>query len=145
MLVAPFAFILNLFGISANAVGNLVTIMFRDGSVHTLAISAYCAGLYSFSIFLAAFVAFVLVFESLPRRVLGLVLIAGLVVAYLGNLLRMVVIGIVGYFHGIEALHWTHENAGWIIFLAWSSVFWWLLLGYATRLAERGEPATEVN
>ena len=146
MLAAPFASILDLIGIPAISFGNLVTLTFRDGSIHTLGISAYCAGLYSFSIFLAAFAAFVLVFESLPRRITALVLIAGLVVAYLGNLLRMIVIGVVGYFYGIEALHWTHENAGWIIFLGWSLAFWWLILGYTSRYyLDRSKGITEDN
>jgi archaeosortase C (PEF-CTERM variant) len=133
MLAEPFAGILDLIGIPTSSSGNMVTIQFQDGTMHTLAISAYCAGLYSFSIFLAAFMAFVLVFERLPPKVLAVVLALGLLVAYLGNILRMVVIGVVGYFEGIEALHWTHENVGWMIFLAWSAVFWWVILGLASR------------
>lgn len=132
MLAAPFASILDLVGIPSSSMGNLVTIQFQDGSIHTLSISAYCAGLYSFSIFLSAFVAFVLVFERLRRRVLMAVLVVGLIAAFIGNLFRMVVIGVVGYYEGLNALHWTHENAGWVIFLAWSSLFWWLTLNYVS-------------
>ena len=133
MLAAPFSGILSLIGIPSGVVGNLVTIQFQDGSIHTLSISAYCAGLYSLSIFLSAFIAFVLVFEKLPKRALAIVLALGLLVAYLGNLLRMVIIGVIGFYEGIEALHWAHENAGWLIFLSWSSVFWWFLLIYASK------------
>jgi archaeosortase C (PEF-CTERM variant) len=133
MLAAPFAGILDLLGIPSSSVGNLVTIQFQDGSIHTLSISAYCAGLYSFSIFLSAFIAFVLVFERLPYRAMLGVLTVGLLVAYLGNLLRMVAVGAIGYFRGLDALRWAHENVGWIIFLAWSSLFWWLTLGYVSR------------
>ena len=133
MLAAPFAGILDAIGIPAESVGNLVTIQFQDGSLNTLAISAYCAGLYSFSIFLSAFAAFVLVFENLSRRALALVLGLGLLIAYVGNLLRMVVIGVVGYYRGMDALHWAHENVGWIIFLSWSALFWWLILGWIRK------------
>jgi len=45
----------------------------------------------------------------------------------------MVIIGIVGYYRGIEALLWAHENVGWMIFLSWSAIFWYLLLGYSSR------------
>ena len=131
MLAAPFSGILDLIGIESSSSGNLVTIEFQNGDVQTLSISAYCAGLYSFSIFLSAFFSFVLVFEDLRRRALAAVLALGLVVAYLGNLFRMVVIGIVGYYRGIDALHWAHENAGWMIFLAWSTAFWYVLLARA--------------
>lgn len=145
MLAAPFAGILDIIGISSDSVGNLVTIEFRDGSVNTLAISAYCAGLYSFSIFLSAFAAFVLVFERLPRRALVLVLGMGLLIAYIGNLLRMVAIGVVGYYRGIEALHWAHENVGWMIFLAWSACFWWFILGWTSKRFGQNQPSIEGN
>lgn len=130
MLAAPFAGTLDIMGIPASSSGNLVTIQFQDGSVHTLMISAYCAGLYSFSIFLSAFFSYVLVFEKLQNRLLFCVLGLGLLVAYLGNLLRMVVVGIIGYYRGIDALHWAHENAGWLIFISWSALFWWMILGW---------------
>ena len=133
MLAAPFAGILDLIGIPASSSGSSVTLEFHDGTVHTLGISAYCAGLYSFSIFLAAFFSFVLVFERLSKRLLILVLSVGLVVAYLGNLIRMVLIGVIGYYRGIDALLWAHENVGWIIFLSWSAVFWYLLLGFVSK------------
>lgn len=142
MLAAPFAGSLDIIGIPASSVADIVTIQLNDGSIHTLRISAYCAGLYSFSIFLSAFTAFVLVFERLSARLLVLVLSLGLLVAYLGNLLRMVVIGIVGYYRGIDALHWTHENAGWMIFLAWSAIFWWLILSYVSEPARGRIPSS---
>ncbi|MEW5748714.1 MAG: exosortase/archaeosortase family protein [Candidatus Thermoplasmatota archaeon] len=128
MLAAPFASILDLLGIPSSSIGNLVTLQFQDGSIHTLEISAYCAGLYSFSIFLSAFFSYVLVLEKLRASVLAAVLGLGVLVAYLGNLFRMVVVGVVGYYWGIEALHWAHQNAGWIIFISWSALFWWIIL-----------------
>jgi archaeosortase C (PEF-CTERM variant) len=134
MLAAPFAGILNLLGIHASSSGSMVIIYAHDGMNQlSLSISAYCAGLYSFSIFLAAFFSFVLVFERLRTKTLAFVLGLGLLVAFLGNLFRMVIIGIVGYYRGLEALLWAHENVGWIIFLSWSAVFWYLLLGYTSR------------
>jgi archaeosortase C (PEF-CTERM variant) len=133
MLAEPFAGILNLLGISASSVGSSVTLVFRDGSANTLSISAYCAGLYSFSIFVSAFISFVLVFERLPKKTTVIVLAAGLVAAYVGNVFRMVIIGVVGYYKGIDALLWTHENVGWMIFLGWSSVFWYLVMRFASR------------
>ena len=145
MLAAPFAGILDVIGIESSSSGNLVTIQFQSGEIQTLTISAYCAGLYSFSIFLSAFFSFVLVFEDLRWKVLAAALALGLVVAYLGNLFRMVVIGIVGYYKGIDALHWAHENAGWVIFLAWSSVFWWVILSRLKTPDESERLGTEAN
>ena len=137
MLAAPFAAILDLIGIPATSTGSMVTITFEDGTIQVLGISAYCAGLYSFSIFLAAFSSFVLVFERLKPKLLVFVLAVGLVVAFLGNLFRMVIIGVIGYYYGINALLWAHENIGWIIFLSWSAVFWYILLGYVSKHSSR--------
>ena len=145
MLAIPFAWILDLIGIPASSSGSIVMIQFQDGTRQALGISAYCAGLYSFSIFLAAFFSFVLVFERLRTRVLVFVMAVGLAVAYLGNLFRMVIIGIVGYYRGLEALLWAHENAGWVIFLSWSAVFWYLLLRYTSNHSARNTNATEAH
>ena len=136
MLAAPFSWILGLIGIPSSASGNLVTVEFQDGSIHVLGISAYCAGLYSFSIFVSAFSAFVLVYERLSNRVMVTVLVAGFTLAYLGNLMRMVVIGVIGYYRGMESLLWAHENIGWIIFLGWSACFWWIILGWISKRTE---------
>lgn len=133
MLAAPFAGALNIMGIHSASSGQMVTLTFQDGSVHTLSISAYCAGLYSFSIFLSAFFAFVLVFERLRTRTLIAVMLIGLLVAYLGNLLRMIIIGVIGYYDGIDSMLWAHKNVGWMIFLAWSGLFWYLVLRYVLR------------
>ncbi len=145
LLARPFAGILDLVGIPATASGNMVTIEFRDHTTQVLGISAYCAGLYSFSIFLAAFFSYVLVFERLPKRTLAVVLAIGLAIAFLGNLFRMVVIGVVGYYWGIEALLWAHENVGWIIFLSWSAGFWYLLLGYTSKRRLPEKARAEAN
>jgi exosortase/archaeosortase family protein len=145
MLAAPFAGVLNMIGIHASSSGSVVQMYFQDGSSQALGISAYCAGLYSFSIFLAAFFSFVLVFERLPMKILAIVLALGIIVAYLGNLFRMVIIGIVGYYKGLDALLWAHENVGWIIFLSWSAVFWYLLLGYVSKHAVRSKSAPEAD
>jgi archaeosortase C (PEF-CTERM variant) len=145
MLAAPFAGLLDLMNIPSSSNGSIVTITFQDGTVQSLGISAYCAGLYSFSIFLAAFCSFVLVFERLKPKMLVSVLALGLAIAFLGNLFRMVVIGVVGYYRGLEALLWAHENVGWIIFLSWSAVFWYLLLRYISNHPSTEPVRTDAN
>jgi archaeosortase C (PEF-CTERM variant) len=133
MLAEPFARILSLLGITTSSVGSNVTFVSIDGTSINLSISSYCAGLYSFSIFVSAFISFVLVFERLPTKTTAIVLAIGLVAAYAGNVFRMVVIGVVGYYEGLPALLWTHANVGWVIFLGWSSVFWYLVMRFAGR------------
>ena len=145
MLAAPFAYALSLLGIDASAQAEVVTITFNDGSIHMLGISAACAGLYSFSIFVSAFFSFVLVFERLPLRVTTLVMALGLLIAYLGNLFRMVVIGVIGYYNGMDALLWAHDNVGWIVFLAWSSIFWYAVIRYSDRRKLASDTSQQTN
>jgi len=142
MLAAPMAGALNLLGVDASSAQEYVTITFRDGSINTLGISTACAGLYSFSIFVSAFFAFCLVFERLPARLTAIVMGVGLVIAYLGNLFRMVIIGLTGYYHGMDALQWAHKNVGWMVFLGWSVAFWYLVMRFADR---RSHPRSKVR
>ena len=135
MLAAPFAGALDLMGMHASSHEEWVTFTFNDGTVHTLGISTACAGLYSFSIFVSAFFAFMLVFERLPNRLMAGVLGLGLLAAYLGNLFRMIVIGVVGFYDGMDALLWAHKNVGWMVFLGWSALFWYIVIRYADRRA----------
>ncbi len=98
----------------------------------TVLITTACSGIYSFGIFASAFIAFVLTeYEKLTRRewlLLGL----GLCTAYVSNVLRMVVIVLVGYFTDsaetdLQNMLIAHSYAGWIIFLGWITLFWGIL------------------
>jgi exosortase/archaeosortase family protein len=98
----------------------------------TVVISTSCSGVYSFGIFAAAFVAFLLTeYERLSRR-LWILLAFGFLASYAANLLRMVVIVLVGYYTDsaqseLQNLLLAHSYAGWTIFLGWLALFWGLL------------------
>lgn len=47
---------------------------------------------------------------------------------YSTNVLRVVIIFLVGYHFGIDALKFTHYNLGWILFTAGMVVYWSILL-----------------
>lgn len=108
----------------------------RQASVH---IATQCSGLYSMAIFIAAFVALVATdYPRVTRRV-GALLCAGVFLAYLANLLRMVVIVEAGHYYGSQALLSTHANLGDIIFLAWVGPFMWLAYRFLDPRAEERE------
>ncbi len=90
-------------------------------------IARSCSGIYSFSIFTSAFISFVLVVYQKIDRKSVLFLGLGIILAYIGNLLRMTIVVLSGYYYGQETLQWTHSNVGYIIFFAWMTVFWLLL------------------
>ena len=102
----------------------------------TVVITTACSGIYSFGIFAAAFVAFVLMeYRSLSRGV-WLLLGLGLATAYVANILRMVVIVLIGYYTSnaesdLQNMLVAHSYAGWLIFLGWLAPFWTVLLRFA--------------
>jgi len=101
----------------------------------TLVITTACSGIYSFGIFASAFVAFVLTEYERPSRRAWLVLALGLMAAYVANILRMVVIILVGYYTDsaetdLQNMLVAHSYAGWLIFLGWITVFWGALLKF---------------
>jgi len=101
----------------------------------TLVITTSCSGIYSFGMFASAYVAFLLTQYELPSKRLWLALGLGFLASYLANLLRMVIIVLVGYYtdsvqSDLQNLMLAHSYAGWIIFLGWISLFWGLLMKF---------------
>jgi exosortase/archaeosortase family protein len=104
----------------------------------TLVISTACSGIYSFGIFASAYTAFLLTEYERPSRRLWLMLGLGFLASYAANLLRMVVIILVGYYSDsaqtdLQVLLLAHSYAGWIIFLAWLALFWGVLFKFLQR------------
>src|SRR5437773_5625206 len=99
------------------------------GAEVTVVITTACSGIYSFGIFASAFAAFVLTeYATLTKR-LWLALGLGLFAAYIANVLRMVVIVLVGYYEDsgetyLQNMLLAHSYAGWLIFLGWIGLFW---------------------
>jgi len=119
----------------------------------TVVITTACSGIYSFGIFASAFVAFVLAeYDRLTRRI-WLLLALGLMSSYIANVLRMVVIVLVGYYADsgqadLQNMLIAHSYAGWIIFLAWIALFWGALFKFLSEArpsltagAQHGTPA----
>jgi exosortase/archaeosortase family protein len=95
----------------------------------TVVISTSCSGIYSFGIFASAFVAFLLTEYESPSRRLWILLAFGFLASYVANLLRMVIIVLVGYYtdsaqSDLQNLLLAHSYAGWMIFLGWLALFW---------------------
>src|SRR6058998_2946053 len=104
----------------------------------TIVITTACSGIYSFGIFASAFVAFVLTeYERFEPRALAL-LALGFVTSYVANILRMVLIVLVGAYsdtqqEAVQNLAVAHSNLGWLIFLAWIALFWGLAFRFIVK------------
>ncbi len=138
-LLAPqLKVILNLLGIRADIVPAPGTtapgleFVTQSGATLSVIITTSCSGIYSFSIFAAAFTAFILTeFKSTNWRVWSL-LIMGFIASYMANLLRMTVIVLAGFYgnstaEAEQSMLIAHSNAGWLIFLGWICLFWLLM------------------
>ena len=138
------AWTLNLFGVPARVhafpftTAPAITFATKSGTDMTVIISTACSGIYSFGIFASAFIAFVLTeFERLRPRVFAL-LGLGFLTSYAANILRMTIIVMFGAYSGtaeesVQNMLLAHSNFGWVIFLAWISLFWALVFGFIVR------------
>lgn len=125
LLTAPLVKLLNLCGIGAIGTANTISFAGRQGSI-SLVMGVVCSGAFSFATFVSAFSSYILTeYRRIDVKVLGF-LAVGLITVYLANMLRMLVISLVGFFYGGEALIAVHQNAGWAIFMVWIFIFWYL-------------------
>jgi archaeosortase C (PEF-CTERM variant) len=138
MLAPPLSGMMRLIGIENVVDGINISFTTKAGVPVMVGITTECSGLYSFSIFASAFAAFVFTeYNRIDRKVV-LLLALGVFTAYLANVLRMLVIVWTGYEFGtteapLQALLVAHSNAGWIIFLAWIGVFWFLMFKFLVK------------
>jgi exosortase/archaeosortase family protein len=135
-LALPLTGILNVIGIQSHASNVVIYFSLHDGSTASVGIALSCSGIYSFLIFISAFIAFVLTEFTCINRKVAILALAGIILTYLANLFRMTLIIIAGYLNGIGpdtqpfTLLWTHKYAGEIIFIVWIAIFWWFAFKY---------------
>lgn len=125
-LVAPMAGALSIFGIDVTMLDTTVRLGTPRGALF-LTVGVVCAGLYAGALFLGVFALFAWEQKTRGWR-LAAYLALGLFGLHVANVLRLVLLGYVGYRWGGEALQDFHQHAGWVLFLAWAILFWWLVL-----------------
>jgi len=133
LLGSPVSAVVSLTGTQCYAHEQWVTFQMTNGVLESLGISTGCAGLDSLFLFIAGFVAFILVENPKMEKRIGAALIMGILTAYFANILRMVIIVLAGVYWGREAMLATHENAGTFIFLGWIALFWYLMYRFVLR------------
>lgn len=130
-LAQPLDSFLSILGYEVQAIGG--TLYYQDSTTDgsaSVSIAQGCSGIYSAVIFISAFLAWVVTEYQVFDRLVALLLILGILTAYLANLLRMSIIVLVGHYRGPADLEWAHANVGWMIFLVWIGLFWWLIFNF---------------
>ena len=140
LLARPTAGLLSIIGISSSALveGDWVLIEVMMPSIQNpdhyirtkVGIGLSCTGLYSVSIFISAFLSFIMVhFRKLDLKLFSFMAL-GIFASWVANVLRMTIIMVMGHLYGNEAMSWTHNNAGIFIFMAWIALFWGVMFWY---------------
>ncbi len=134
LLAQPTAGLLNVFNIDATAYRTGASVIIKEMSLKgeqlLVHIGLSCTGLYSVTTFISAFLGFVMVYFTEMTRDLSVFLFLGIFLSWVANVLRMTLIMVSGYYYGMEALLWTHHNAGVFIFMGWIALFWGLMFKY---------------
>lgn len=138
LIVQPLSFMLDLLGITNSASGPTLSFTDADGVSQKVIVAFACSGMYSTIIFISAFLALVLVEYRRYNLKVVAILFLGVITAYLANMLRMVILILMGYYNGMGdskdpefgTLLWGHAYLGEIIFITWVMIFWALLYKY---------------
>ena len=153
MLAPQLAWMLNIAGVEATVVDAMsstgeiarigVEYSLVEGGTGRVAITSACSGIYSFSLFMSGFIAFVLTeYRRFTIRV-GVLLVLGVILSYLANLFRMFTIVYGSHLYDTahslrpgstdNVLQLMHAHMGWILFLLWISLFWVLMYWFIMK------------
>lgn len=125
-LVEPTSWLLALLGQDAEVRGNALVLATPRGSL-ALSVGLVCAGIYPAVLFAGLFGLYAWDRRP-PLATAAGQFAAGLAALWALNLGRMALLARVGVERGPEALQRVHDQAGWLLFAAFSAVYWWLVL-----------------
>jgi len=124
-ITRPLVHIFQLMGYYSFAEGNKIFYVNNSSNLlQSVHIAPMCSGIYSIKVFISAFGSYLVVFNNkLDSTILSLTLL-GLAMSYISNIIRLVMVILAGHYYGPEALYWTHQNLGWLLFTLWMFLFW---------------------
>lgn len=149
----PVTAILNFFGFNVTSelnlkgfgLSNIINYQ-HDHALLKLGIGTGCSGLYSAGLFFSAFLAFVLVRYRKVNVTTGIALGIGFALTWLSNIIRMVFTIMTGILWGHPALAFFHMYFGILVFIAFVTVFWILIVRWLdSKHAEKPEMPTAAD
>jgi exosortase/archaeosortase family protein len=144
IVTLPVTSILNLFGFNVSSelnlhgfgLSNIINYQ-HDNVTLKLGIGTGCSGLYSAGLFFSAFLAFVLVRYRRVDMTTGIALGIGFALTWLSNIIRMIITIMTGIIWGHPALAFVHAYIGILIFVAFVTVFWILVVKWLDRSSDK--------
>lgn len=91
-----------------------------------------CSGIDSFLLFTSLYVLmFIMDYKRLKKPIAIILFFVGAIGMFLTNALRILLLFIVGAFYDAKfAVGMFHTNAGWVLFIAYFFIFWWIASKY---------------
>ena len=90
-------------------------------------IASVCSGVESITVFLSAIVAYFLANREFTIRKMCVNTILGACMLFFVNVLRILILTMVGYYKGGEAMMFVHTHLGWILFALAMALFWYMV------------------
>lgn len=115
-VLLPTVALMKLFGIPLEVVA-IETVRMSGVEELTIVIGGPCSGLYSMFLLIGIVVGYGAV-EKIPWKKIMFLLGFAIAVAYLANLVRVMILYITAYFYGYDAMMTVHTHIGWMIFAA---------------------------
>ncbi|MGC1709080.1 MAG: archaeosortase/exosortase family protein [Nitrosotalea sp.] len=122
-------YVLDMTGIHASNVGNQI-ILPAGSKVQSFDVVNSCSGADTTILFLGAFSLMLLDIRrrSVSSKKIAVCFVLGGLGIYLTAIMRIPLLGMVGYYFGYDTMETFHMYSGYLIFLASVAIFWWLSL-----------------
>lgn len=120
-------FVLNLLGINATYVENIISYTTANADLMRVSIVSDCTGIWSLGAFAVAVLAVLSIFPKIISKKILLFVAIGFIGTYIANLIRVLLICLSGYYYGYSGVtQMMHVELGWIAFSIWMGVFWYI-------------------
>jgi archaeosortase C (PEF-CTERM variant) len=136
VVLLPSVFFIRLLGIPIQVIAT-ETVSIRGVEEMSVIIGGPCSGLYSMFLLIGIMVAYSKI-EQLERGKFYTMLLVAIGVAYIANLMRVIILYIVAFYLGEDAMYTAHVHLGWIIFVLVVTALLYLL----ERMSRVTTPAT---
>ena len=125
LILLPVVYILHILQVPIEIIGT-ETIRMTGVEEMSVVIGGPCSGLYSMFMLIGIIVGYTRL-EGLEKKKIYLMLLITVIVAYISNLFRILVLYIVGYSYGSETMMFVHTHLGWIIFTVVAGILLYIL------------------
>jgi len=86
-----------------------------------------CSGVQSITVFLSAILAYFIANREFGIKKICMYTVVGMCILFFMNVLRIMILAMIGYYMGGKAMLLFHTHLGWILFILAMMLFWYLV------------------